>query len=76
MNIKGILDKFVNDLHVPIAIVVFVTTTAFHFKTSKDLGPGYVNSLYAFYGFLGAHFGCSQKWPDPPQGPTTGGQGS
>jgi hypothetical protein len=68
MNIKSILDKFVNDFHVPIALLVFAVTTGFHFWKHVDLGTNYVNSLYAFYGFLGAHFGCSQKWPDKPSG--------
>ena len=68
MNIKSLLSKFTNDMHVPIALVVFTVTTIFHFKTGKDLGSGYVSSLYAFYGFLAGHFGFSQKWPDPPAG--------
>ena len=68
MTLKSLLDKFVNDFHVPIALVVFIATSIFHFKTGKDLGSGYVSSLYAFYGFLGAHFTSSQVWPDKPQG--------
>ena len=64
MDAKSLLAKFVNDLHVPIALTVLTATSVFHFYSGKDLGPQYVNSLYAFYGFLGAHFGCSQKWPD------------
>jgi len=51
-------------MHVPIALLVFAVTTAFHFHTGKDLGFGYVSSLYAFYSFLAGHFGFSQKWPD------------
>ena len=64
MTMKAILSKFTNDLHVPIALLVFGVTSGFHFYTGKDLGSGYVSSLYAFYGFLGAQFGLSQKWPD------------
>jgi len=64
MNIKSILAKLTNDMHVPIALLVFAVTTAFHFHTGKDLGSGYVSSLYAFYSFLAGHFGFSQKWPD------------
>lgn len=63
-KIQSILAKFTNDLHVPIALVVFVVTSVYHFHSGKDLGSGYVSSLYAFYGFLGAQFGLSQKWPD------------
>lgn len=64
MGIKDFLAKFQNDLHVPIALFVLVVTTAYHFITHRDLGPGYVSSLQAFYIFLGGHFGFSQKWPD------------
>lgn len=67
MNAKSLLEKFTNDLHVPIALGVFAATSTFHFYTHRDLGSGYVSSLYAFYGFLGAHFGASQKWPDKDQ---------
>lgn len=66
MNMKSILAKFTNDMHVPIALVVFAVTTFYHFHTGKDLGSGYVSSLYAFYSFLAGHFGFSQKWPDKP----------
>ena len=68
MNIQAILSKITNDGHVPIALLVFVVTTAYHFHTQHDLGPSYVSSLYAFYGFLAGHFGCSQVWPDKPGG--------
>ena len=68
MKLNSILEKFTNDLHVPIALAVFVVTSIFHFKTGKDLGSGYVSSLYAFYSFLAGHFGFSQKWPDKDQG--------
>lgn len=64
--VKSFLSKLTNDSHIPIALLVFGVTTAYHFHTGKDLGPQYVASLYAFYGFLGAHFGASQIWPDKP----------
>lgn len=67
MDVKSILAKFTNDLHVPIALVVFVVTTSYHFHTGKDLGSGYVSSLYAFYAFLGGHAAVFQKWPDKDQ---------
>jgi hypothetical protein len=69
-RLKGFLDKLTNDSHVPIALVVFATTSAYCFHTGKDLLPGYVSSLYAFYGFLGGHALVYQKWPDPTQAPT------
>lgn len=67
VHIKSVLAKFTNDMHVPIALVVVTATSAYHFLSGKDLGSGYVSSLYAFYGFLGGHFGLSQKWPDKDQ---------
>jgi hypothetical protein len=64
ISVNSLLAKFTNDLHVPIAIAVVTATSIYHFHTGKDLGSGYVSSLYAFYGFLAGHFGLSQKWPD------------
>src|SRR5271157_5965846 len=64
-RIQGLLDKLTNDSHVPIAILVFAITSAYHFHTGKDLGTNYTNTIYALYGFLGGHAMIYQKWPDP-----------
>jgi hypothetical protein len=69
-RLKNFLDKLTNDAHVPIALFVFVVTFAYCAKTGKDIPPGFVSSLYAFYGFLGGHALVYQKWPDP-SAPTT-----
>jgi hypothetical protein len=69
-RLKNFLDKLTNDAHVPIAIFVFCVTFAYCAKTGKDLQPGFVSSLYAFYGFLGGHALVYQKWPDA-SAPTT-----
>jgi len=66
-RLKAFLDKLTNDAHVPIALFVFVVTFAYCAKTGKDIPPGFVSSLYAFYGFLGGHALVYQKWPDPTQ---------
>jgi len=78
MNFQNIWNKITNDAHIPIALGVFVSTSAFHFIKHIDLGPNYTNSIYAMYGFLAAHGAAQQKWPDSSstQGPTTGGTGS
>lgn len=55
------LSAILKDFHVPIALVVFTTTTIYHFYTHADLGPQYVNSLYAFYAFLGGHAYVNRK---------------
>src|SRR5579863_5860376 len=64
-RLRSFLDKLTNDSHVPIAILVFAITSAYHFHTGKDLGTNYTNSLYALYGFLGGHALVYQKYPDP-----------
>src|SRR5271155_3995928 len=63
-SIQGFLNKLTNDAHVPIALFVFVVTFAYCAHTGKDIPPGFVSSLYAFYGFLGGHALVYQKWPD------------
>jgi hypothetical protein len=68
-RLKNFLDKMTNDSHVPVAIFVFCVTFAYVVK-GHDLPPGFVSSLYAFYGFLGGHALVYQKWPDPTN-PTT-----
>lgn len=49
-----ILDHL-KDAHIPIGLLVFGITTAYHFKTHLDLGPQYCNSIYALYAFLTGH---------------------
>ena len=63
-RLKNFLDKLTNDAHVPIALFVFIVTFTYCAKTGKDIPPGFVSTLYAFYGFLGGHALVYQKWPD------------
>lgn len=49
------LEKLNADFHIPVALLIFGTTTIYHFRTHLDLGPQYVNSIYALYAFLGGH---------------------
>lgn len=51
--IKNILSTV--SLQVPIALIVFGATSAYHFHTGRDLGVNYTNSLYALYAFLAGH---------------------
>lgn len=69
-RLKRFLDRLTNDAHIPIALFVFCVTFAYCAKTGKDIPPGFVSSLYAFYGFLGGHALVYQKWPDPATPPT------
>lgn len=77
MNFQAILDRLKNDFHIPVGLAVFATTTVFHFWTKQDLGPNYVNSIYALYAFLGGHALGQMKWanggdaapaPEPDKG--------
>lgn len=61
-----ILDRLRNDFHVPVAMAVFITVTVYHFKTGKDLGSNYVNSIYAMYAFLAGHAIAGMKYGDSP----------
>lgn len=56
------LEKLKNDFHIPIALLIFAVTTTVHVWTKKDLGPQYVNSLYAAYAFLGGHAWVGKKY--------------
>src|SRR5271163_3346451 len=71
-RLKRFLDRLTNDAHIPIALFVFVVTFVYVAHTGKDIPPGFVSSLYAFYGFLGGHALVYQKWPDPTAAPTVG----
>jgi len=61
-KLDALLDRLKNDVHLPVALIVFLATSIYHFKTHLDLGPQYTNSLYAFYAFLGGHAFTQQKW--------------
>lgn len=61
--LSNVLDKLKNDFHIPIAVLVFAVTTSVHVATKRDLGPQYVNSLYALYAFLGGH-AATGAWKD------------
>jgi len=72
VNFEAIWLKLTNDAHVPIAMIVFAVTSIMHFWHHVDLGANYTNSIYALYGFLGAHAASQQVWPDKPQGGSNG----
>ena len=54
-KLESFLDKLKNDVHVPVALLIFSSTSVFHFWKHVDLGANYTNSLYALYAFLGGH---------------------
>lgn len=61
------LSAYLKDAHIPIGLMVFATTTIYHFKTHVDLGPQYCNSIYALYAFLGGH-----AWVNKDSSPANG----
>jgi hypothetical protein len=77
MKLSEFIQKLKSDLHVPVALFVFLVTTVMHVVTHKDLGANYTNSLYAFYGFLAGHGLTQAKYqPDATPDSTTPTQGS
>lgn len=76
MNFSALIARFKNDLHTPVAIFVFLVTTAVHVLTHKDIGPQYTNSLYAFYAFLGGHAFTTIKYSSDSQGTASSDSGA
>lgn len=71
-GVKGFIAKLKSDGHIPVALFVFVVTTIIHVITKRDLGPQYVNSLYAMYGFLAGDKYFQNKYgPDATDATTT-----
>jgi hypothetical protein len=64
MQFQKALDIFLNKFHLLIACGTQGAIFAYHFKTGHDLGPGVVNTVYAFYALLVGHAFTYQKYPD------------
>jgi hypothetical protein len=64
MNIDNVLDSIINKFHIILASAAQAAVFVYHFKTGHDIGSGVQNTLYAYYGFLGAHAFTYQKYPD------------
>lgn len=77
MKLSEFIQRLKSDLHVPVALFVFLVTTAIHIITKRDLGANYTNSLYAFYGFLAGHGLTQAKYqPDATPDSSTPTQGN
>lgn len=63
-RLDAFLDKLTNKFHMLLGTSYAIALAVYHFKTGKDLGPGFVNATYAFYAFLLGHAVTYQKWPD------------
>jgi hypothetical protein len=64
MKLNQVLDTLINKFHIILGTSAQAALIFYHFKTGKDLGPGLVNSVYAYYAFLAGHAVAYQKWPD------------
>lgn len=64
MTFSGFLDTIINKFHIVLGTGAQAAIIVYHFKTGKDVGPGVVNTVYAFYAFLAGHALTYQKYPD------------
>lgn len=60
------LDTLINKFHIVLGTAAQAAILIYHFKTGKDVGPGVINSVYAYYAFLAGHALTYQKFPDGP----------
>ncbi len=63
-TLNKILDALTNRFHLILATMCQGAIVVYHFKTGHDLGPGVVNTVYAFYALLAGHAFTYQKYPD------------
>lgn len=68
-SLHSALDTLVNKFHIILAVACQAAVLFYAYRFHKDLGPGIVNTVYAFYAFLGGHALTYQKWPDQPSAP-------
>jgi hypothetical protein len=66
MKLSVILDTLINKFHIVLGSATQAAIIVYHFKTGKDVGPGVVNTVYAFYAFLAGHAFTYQRYPDSP----------
>jgi hypothetical protein len=64
MKFQALLDIIINKFHIVLGTLCQGAIIFYHFRTGHDVGPGVVNTVYAFYGFLAGHALTYQKWPD------------
>jgi hypothetical protein len=66
MKLDRALDLLINKFHIILGSSAQAAVLIYHFKTGHDIGSGVQNTVYAYYGFLGAHALTYQKFPDQP----------
>src|SRR5258708_35164955 len=63
-SIHSALDTLVNKFHIILGTGCQAAVLFYAFRYHKDLGPGIVKTVNAFYAFLAGHALTYQKWPD------------
>lgn len=63
-KLQPFLDKLTNYSHTLIGTAYAIAVAAYHFKTGRDIGSGFVTFSGYFYMFLLGHAAAYQKWPD------------
>lgn len=66
MTLSSFLDTLINKFHIVLGTAAQAALIAYHLKTGKDVGPGVVNTVYAYYAFLAGHAFTYQRYPDTP----------
>ena len=64
-------DVMVNKIHVLIAVLYSGGLATYVMHTGKDIPSGLQNVTYALFAFLAGHNFTNQKYPDPPETPTS-----
>lgn len=64
-------DIVVNKVHVLVAVIYSGGLATYVMHTGKDIPSGLQNLSYALFAFLAGHNFTNQKYPDPPDPPTT-----
>lgn len=66
MNWDKLFDTLINKFHLVLGTLCQAAIFVYHFKTGHDIGSGVQNTVYGYYGFIGAHAFTYQKYPDAP----------
>jgi hypothetical protein len=69
VTLSSVLDTLINKFHIVLGSAAQFAIIAYHFKTGKDVGPGVVNTVYAYYAFLAGHAFTYQRYPDKDPDP-------
>jgi hypothetical protein len=66
--VASVLNKLTNYSHTAIGTGYAIAALAYHIRSGRDLGSGFVTFSGYFYAFLLGHAAAYQKWPDKDGG--------